>query len=46
MLGVQLQLRLCFRLRLSQQAEDFAGIVELLNPVACGCMENGQVRSP
>ena len=43
---MQVQLRLCLRLRLSPQADGFAGIVELMDPVAGGCMENGQVRSP
>jgi hypothetical protein len=40
-LGMQRHLRLCFGLRLSWQAEGFAGIVELMDPGAGGCMENG-----
>jgi hypothetical protein len=40
-LGMQRHLRLCLGLRLSQQAEGYVGIMELIDPGAGGFMENG-----
>ena len=40
-LGMQRHLRLCLGLGLSQQAEGYVGIVELVDPGAGGFMENG-----
>jgi hypothetical protein len=40
-LGMQKHLRLCLGLRLSQQAEGYVGIMELIDPGAGGFMENG-----